>query len=423
MSHFQIVLFTFLLIALLLASAFFSCAETGLMAVNRYRLRHKARMKKRYAMHILHLLKRPDRVLGTILIGNTCANIFASSLVTLLAAPLWGDKGALFAAVLLTLVILIFAEIAPKTIAAIYPELVARWVVYPIRFFLKLFYPLVWLSNGIVNILLRFLHIKVTDHAIEPLSKDELRSIVYETAGKMSRQYQNMLLGILDLTKLAVEDVMVPRHDIIGINIEQPMEVILSQISQLNLDWVVIYRENLNQVIGVLYLRDVFRLTLVHTKIEEHLFNQLLREPYFVPEGTPLSIQLTRFQQTQQRIAFVVDEYGEIRGLLTLDHILEEIVGNFTSSISAVGKRMQVQADGSYLAEGAMTVREFNRMSQWELPLRGPRTLNGLVTEYLEALPRAGTCLLVNDHPMEIIQVKENRVKVVRVFPKKVANV
>lgn len=387
------------------------------MAVNRYRLRHKARMKKRYAIKLLHLLKRPDRLLGAILIGNTFANMLASSLATLIAFHYWGDKGALLSAISLTFVVLIFAEITPKTLAAIYPDKVARWVVYPIQFILKLLYPAVWFANVITNGLLRMLHIQVTMSSVEPLSREELRSVVYDTSGKISRQYQNMLLGILDLSKLTVDDVMIPRHEIMGIDMEQSLDAIVERLNKSHHDWVPVYRDNVNQIIGVLYTRDVLRLIFAQGAITKELLQQFLQEPYFVPEGTSLYTQLGYFQQSHDKIAFVVDEYGEIQGMLTLNDILEEIIGDFTSNMTA-GKRILQQDDGSFLVQGSVTIREFNRAAQWELPLGGPKTINGLIVEYLEALPHMGTTVLIAGYPIEIIQVKENRVKTARIFPR-----
>jgi len=343
--------------------------------------------------------------------------MIASSLATLLAFHFWGDEGALLAAILLTFIVLIFAEIAPKTLAAIYPDKVARWVAYPIQLVLKVLYPMVWLANAITNGLLRIMHISVTTYSVEPLSREELRSVVYETAGKISRQYQNMLLGILDLSKLTVDDVMIPRHEIVGIDIEQSWEVIIDQINKYHTDWVPVYRENVNHVIGVLYTRDVLRLLLAQATFNKELLMQFLQEPYFVPEGTSLNAQMAYFQQSLDKIAFIVDEYGEIQGLLTLNDILEEIVGDFTSSITA-GKRIQPQPDGSFLIDGSMTIREVNRATEWELPLGGPRTVNGLIVEYLEALPHTGTAVLIAGYPIEIIQVKDNRVKLARLFPR-----
>jgi Mg2+/Co2+ transporter CorB len=415
-SNFQIMLYSILLAILILLAAFFSIAETGIMSMNRYRLRHHARMKKRYAMRLLQLLKRPDRVLGAILIGNTFANMIASSLATLLALHFWGEQGALLAAIALTFIVLIFAEIAPKTIAAIYPEKIARLVAYPIQIFLKAMYPIVWFANLITNGLLRLLHVSVTNNTIEPLSKEELRSVVYDTSGKISRQYQNMLLGVLDLSKLTVDDAMIPRNEMIGIDFDQPFESMIEQIKKNHQDWIPVYRENVNHIVGVLYTHEILRLFLTKSTVNKELLEQFLQEPYFVPEGTSLNIQLAHFQQSHDKVAFVVDEYGEIQGLLTLNDILEEIIGDFTSSLSA-GKRIQEQPDGSFLVDGAMTVREFNRRTEWELPLGGPRTINGLIVEYLEALPHVGTAVLIMGYPIEIIQVKDNRVKLAKISP------
>ncbi|EKD70039.1 MAG: hypothetical protein ACD_46C00663G0004 [uncultured bacterium] len=416
MSHFQIIFFATILLLLIIISGFFSMSETALMAVNRYRVRHQARLKKRYAVRILQLLKRPDRVLGVILIGNTFANILASSLATLIAYHFWGDEGALLAAIILTFVVLIFSEIAPKTVAAIYPDQVSRWIVYPVQVILKLFYPIVVFANMIANGLLKLLNVRVTSSAIEPLSREEIRSVVYDARGKISRQYQNMLLAILDMNKLMVGDVMIPRHEIIGIDIEKSWEAIVIELNKINHEWVPFYRNHINQVIGVLYARDIYKILLARNVIDKEILQQFLQEPYFVPEGTLLSVQLNYFQQGHEKIAFVVDEYGEMQGMLTMNDILEEIIGDFNASMIP-GKHIQLQTDGSYLVDGATTVREFNRIADFELPLHGPRTINGLITEYLQALPHAGTAVLITSYPIEIIQVKDNRVKLARVFP------
>lgn len=416
MSNVQFVIFIVVIIALVCASAFFSVTETALMAVNRYRLRHQARMKKRNAVRILQLLKRPDRLLGAVLIGNTFANVLASSLSTLIAYHFWGDDGALFAAIILTFVILIFAEIAPKTLAALYPERVARWVVLPIQIILKLLYPLVWLANTLTNGLLKLMRVHVTSQAAEPLSREELRSVVYDTTGKLPRQYQNMLLSVLDLNKLTVDDVLVPRHEIVGIDIEQPWDTLVTKLSTFHQDWVPIYRDNINDIMGVIYLHDVLRAALDQKAINKELLTQCMQPPYFVPQGTELNAQLAYFQRSHEKVAFVVDEYGEIQGLLTLNDILEEIVGDLTSHIMA-GKRIIKEPDGSYLVDGTVTVREFNRSSDWELPLRGPKTINGLVIEHLQAMPHTGITVLIAGYPIEIIEVKENRVQQAKIYP------
>lgn len=416
MSQLDIIIFALILVLLILLAAFFACAETALMALNRYRLRHKAELKRKYAMRLLRLLKRPDRLLGAILIGSTFANVLASSFATMIAVHFWGERAALVVAVILTLVILIFAEIAPKTLAAIYPDAVARWVAFPIQVTLKLFYPIVWLANVVTNSLLRLLHIRVTAQSVEALSREELRTVVHDTAGKVSRQYQSMILGILDLNHLTVDDAMMPRHDIVGIDIEQPFEMIALQIRQAAMAVIPVYRETVNQLIGVLPKNDAL-LTLLNKKmLTKDNLQQYLREPFFVPEGTSLQVQLSNFQRSGEQIAFVVDEYGEIEGCLTLADILEEFIEDVASQ-AVETKQLQLQPDGSYLVDGAVTVREFNRVSGWQLPQEGPRTMNGLIVEYLEAMPRVDTAILVMGHPIEIMQVKDKRVKVAKILP------
>lgn len=418
MTEFQIIIFSTFLILLLLLAAFFSYAETGLMALNRYRLRHKARMRNKYAIKLMQLLKRPDRLLGAILIGNTFANMLASSLATLIAFHYLGDTGALIAAIALTLVVLIFSEIAPKTLAALYPDQAARLVTYPIKFFLWILYPAVWLANSITNGLFRLFGISINSKVFEPLSREELRSVVYDTAGKISRKYQNMLLGILDLNKLTVDDVMISRNDIVGIDLEQPLKIMFEQMNRFYQgDWAPVYREDINHIVGVIYMRDILKMLLSQSPISKESIHQFLQEPYFVPAGTELHTQLGYFQQSHEKVAFVVDEYGEILGMLTLNDILEEIVGDLSASMS-INKRIKLQPEGCYLVDGAVSVREFNRTSEWQLPLRGPRTINGLIIEHLEALPHVATCILVEGYPIEIFQVKDKRVKLAKIFPR-----
>jgi Mg2+/Co2+ transporter CorB len=411
-----LVLLSIVLGLLVILSGFFSMAETALMSVNRYRLRHKARIKKHYAVLVLRLLKRPDRLLGMILIGNNLSNIVASALATVLVLNIWGEESVILSTMVLTVVILIFAEVAPKTFAALNPDRVSRFVIYPVYFMLKIFYPFVWTINMIANTLLRIFDVKVGNRQLEPLSREELRSVVYDTTGKVSRQYQNMLLGILDLNKVRVDDVMIPRHEIIGVDIDQPWDIIQKQLSVSSHDWLPVYRDNMNQLLGLFQLRQL-AVSLIGGKVlDKELMLKRLIEPYFVPEGTPLQTQLLHFQRMRKRIAFVVDEYGEIRGLLTLEDILEEIVGEFTTNVASTNK-IEPQDDDSYLVDGAVTIRELNRVTKMEFPLRGPRTLNGVIIEYLEALPQAGTCVKIAGYPIEIIQVKENRVDVARIYP------
>jgi Mg2+/Co2+ transporter CorB len=403
------------IVILVMLSAFFSCAETGLMAINRYRLRHAGALKKHWALLILKLLKRPDRLLGMILIGNNVANIFASALATVVAIHFFGEESVMIISAILAVIILIFSEVAPKTLAALYPERVSRVVAWPVLILLNLFYPFVWLINSISNSLLRLMRINISKHSLEPLNREELRSIVYEGTGKVL-PYQRMLLGILDLNRVTVDDVMIPRNKIVGIDWEHPWEQICQKIAKSQHDWLPIYRENMNQIVGVLHVREAIEGLFSQTLNQKTLI-KLLHEPYFVPQGALLNIQLQNFQRQHQNMAFVVDEYGEIKGLLTLKDILEEIVGEFTTEVSVNKKMIVPQPDGSYLVEGAVTIRELNRVTHCQFPTDGPRTLNGLIVDYLETIPQAGVGLRIAGYAMEIIEVKNNYVKMVHFFP------
>lgn len=386
------------------------------MAINRYRLRHKARAKKSSAALILKLLKRPDRLLGMILIGNSLANILASALVTLIAVHFWGETGVFIATLILTFFILVFAEVAPKTVAALYPEKMARWVAWPVHILLKIFYPFVWLINTISNGVLRVFGFQVKARGTEPLNREELRSVVHETTGKISSQYQNMLLNILDLNQIEITEVMIPQHKIIGIDLDDPWEKIQQQIASSEVNWLPVYQGNINDIRGILYLRDFANLVIERCELTKEVLLKQLHEPYFVPEGTPLNIQLMNFQQKRMRFALVVDEYGEIQGLITLEDILEEIVGEFTTNVATLSK-IALQTDGSYLVEGSVTIRDFNRATHWKLPTHGSRTLNGLIVEHLETIPQSGVGLRIAEYRIEVLRAKDNVVELARVFP------
>lgn len=391
------------------------------MAINRYRLRHQARQKKGTALLILGLLKRPDRLLGLILTGNCVSNILASSIVTFMAMSWGGEQAVFLYTVVLILVVLVFAEVAPKTVAALYPEGVARWVAWPVLILMKGFYPLVWLTNVLSNGLLRLFRVRVSAAGRQDaLTREELRSLVRETGGRISRSWQEMLLGILDLNRITVNDVMVPSYTIVGIDLEWDEKQIQQALVQCSHSWLPVYRGHMNQLEGMLQVRDLMPAVLspgMHSCRPEYLLS-LLKEPYFIPENTPLNIQLLNFRRHAYHVALVADEYGDILGLLTLTDILQEIVGEFVTNLTGTTRLAQQQEDGSWLVEGGLPVREFNRLSGWELPVRGPRTLGGLVIETLEAIPRAGTSVLVRQYPVEVIQVQKNRIRVIRIFPR-----
>lgn len=388
-----------------------------MMSLNRYRLRHLKRKGDLKAQRVARLLERPDRLLGVILLGNTFANILASAIATLIAVHYFGDIGLLIATLALTFIILIFAETAPKTLAALYPGKVAYPVSKPLEILLKIFYPLVWLINLIANGLLWLFRIKIKARGLEPLSREELRTVVHEATGKIASTYQQMLLRILDLEQVTVEDVMIPRNDIHGIDLEEDWANIVKQLTQCEHAYVPLYRENIDQVTGMLNLRKVMvamqRNELSHPSLEE-----LADKVYFVPEGALLNQQLLNFQDLQKSIGLVVDEYGDIQGLVTLQDVLEEIVGEFaTGGVEKTGL-IKKQKDGSVLLDGSLNIRDINRLMQWHLPTDGPKTLSGLIIEYFEMIPTSGVCCQIDGYPMEIINMQANTVKLVRIFKK-----
>lgn len=419
MDHIAIAYLIIILIFLIILSAFFSGSEIGMMALNRYRLRHLAQQKQHQALRVSKLLKRPDRLLGVILIGNTFANVLASAVATMLAVHLLGDIGLIVATILLTLLLLIFAEITPKTFAALYPQQVAWFASRPLVILLKLFSPFVWLANTTANGLLRLLGINVQQrNSVEALNEDELRSIVHETEGLISDKHKRMLLGILDLEKVVVEDIMVPRNEIVGIDLTKSWDEIREQIETSQYARLPIYNESIEQVQGIIHLREIAQ-ALSADKLSREQLLSMTDNCYFVPETTPLHSQLLNFQKCKRRMCLVVNEYGDIQGLSTLDDILEEIVGEFTTDIAA-SRDVVPQADGSVIVDGSVTIRELNRIMNWTLPVDGPKTMNGVIIEYLEFIPTAGTSVLINDHPVEIMQIKDNMIKSVKIKPRKI---
>lgn len=403
------------LVVLVLLSAGFSGSETGLMTLNRYRLRHLAKSGHRGARIAQRLLARPDRLIGLILLGNNFVNIAASSVATLIALRLGGEAYIAAATFLLTFVILIFGEVAPKTVAALHPERIAFPAAYVLAALMRIVYPLVLAVNTITNGLLRLLgvQLKAGTHSI---SREELRSIVNEAGAMIPRRHQKMLVSILDLDQATVEDIMVPRTEIVGIDLDDPVEEIVEQLANTQYTRLPVYHGSIEQVQGVVHVRRLLPLIASGRFTKEELVARL-REPYFIPEGTPLHTLLLNFQRNQRRIGLVVDEYGEILGLATVEDILEEIVGEFTTDPAANTKDIQALDDDSYLVEGSTSVRELNRVLDWQLPTDGPKTLNGVILEQLEAIPEAGVSLKIAGVPVTIIQTKGNKVKIAQVFP------
>ncbi|SEQ31262.1 Mg2+ and Co2+ transporter CorB, contains DUF21, CBS pair, and CorC-HlyC domains [Amphritea atlantica] len=383
------------------------------MSLNRYRLRHLVKNRHRGAVKANKLLKRPDRLIGVILIGNNFVNILASSIATIIAVKLWGEGGIFIATAALTMVILIFAEVTPKTVAALHPEKIAFPAAFVLQPLLKLLYPLVWIVNLITNNLLKLLGIKVTAGEHHHLSTEELRTLVNESGAVLQQRNQSMLLGVLELDEVTVNDIMIPRNEVIGIDMDNDLEVIIDQLSNTAHTRLPVYRGELNKVVGILHMRNlaqVFR----QESVTKAAILQVIHEPYFVPESTPLQTQLLNFQQESRRIALVVDEYGDIQGVVTLEDILEEIVGEMSLNGKDDNQDIYPQADGSYFIDGTANIRDVNKSLNWNLPTDGPKTINGLVMEILEAIPDANICMLIGNYRIETLQVSDNQIKTIR---------
>lgn len=407
-----------LLIVLLILSAFFSGAETGMMAINRYRLRHLARKGQLSAKRVVKLLKRPDRLLGVVLLGNTFMNIFASAVTTIIVTRYFGGAGVIIATIILTFVILIFSEATPKTFGALHPQRVAFSASLPLQVLLTVFFPLIWLTNAIANGVLRLFGIKVKQASVEALTAEELRSVVREATGKISSNYQQMLLRILNLGQLTVEEVMVPRHQIRGIDITDTWDNILQQLSTSEHVFLPIYKDTIDNVIGLLNTQKLIAL-ITQGELTIDRLTQLADPVYFVPEVTLLNRQLVNFQRENKTIGMAVDEYGEVQGLVTLRDILEEIVGEFAWDFDDHARLVTKQSDGSYWVDGRISVRDLNRLTKWDLPTVGPKTLSGLITEYLEMIPTVGIGLRLAGYPMQILKMSGNTVRLVQVWPDK----
>ena len=409
-----------LLACLIVISAYFSGSETGLMSLNRYRLKHLANTGHKGAKRVEKLLDRPDRLISLILIGNNLVNILASAIGTILGMRLYGDVGVAIATGVLTIVVLVFAEVTPKTIAAIYPEKISYASSILLNVLMKVMAPIVIFMNFITNSFILLLGLKPQQSGDDSLSSDELRTVVNEAGGLIPRRHQDMLLSILDLEHVTVNDIMVPRNEITGININDDWKSIVRQLTHSPHGRLVLYRDQIDEVVGILRLRDASRQMLEKNELTKETLLRSADEVYFIPEGTPLNVQLLKFQRNKERIGLIVDEYGDIVGLITLEDILEEIVGEFTTSMSpSLAEEITPQGDGSFLIEGSANIRDINKSLKWKLPTDGPRTLNGLILEHLEDIPEDKISIKIAKHPMEIVELEENRIKLVRVFPTK----
>ncbi len=407
-------LLSFLIFSVLLC-AFFSASEAGILSLNRFRLKHLAKTEK-YARRVAKMLRHPDRLLGVILIGSTFATTIAATVANQIAEDLWGELGIIISPIIVTLFLLVFAEVMPKTVAALRPEQTSRFVSLPLQIMQWLLYPLVFAAATISSTLLGFFGLKVSTKSTEAVTADELRTIVSEAGSFIPSNHQSMLLSILELENVRVEHIMIPRNEVVGINLDDDKSEIIAKLKNLQHTLLPVYRSDLDNVQGILHTRNIVKI-LAQRELNEAGLLSVMEDPYFVPEGTSLHTQLLNFQKNKRRMALVVDEYGDVLGLLTLEDILEEIVGQFTTEAAAEVPEIQPQEDGSFLIDGGISVRDLNRLQQWELPIDGPTTLNGLIIETLESIPPEGTCVLIAGHPIEVVQLKENTIKIARISP------
>lgn len=387
------------------------------MSLNRYRMRHQARHNHKAAKRSQQLLRRPDRLLGVILLGNTFANIFASALATLIASRYWGEVGVLVATVILTIFILLFSEILPKTFAALFPEKVAYPASYPLEILLKFLYPVIWVLNAIANQILKIFGIRLSSKASDALTREELKTVVKDASPKVTTRHKNMLLGVLDLEQATVEDALIPKQRIHGIDINAPWNEVLDTIINSPYSKMPVYKDNLDTLIGVLQLRKALKLVR-EPQASIHTLEKLVDRCYFIPETTNLQQQLIHFQQNGEHFALVVDEYGDIQGMVTLEDIIEEIVGAFVTDQPSNNQTIHPQTDGSYIVPGSMTIRDLNRNLGLELATTGAKTLSGLLTDHLQDIPTAKTCTLINGYPVEIMKVEDNAVKKAKIKPR-----
>ena len=405
-----------ILALLIVLSALFSSSETGMMALNKYRLKHKAQSGHKGAIKAQKLLKKPDRLLGVILLGNNFVNIFASSIATIIAMRLMGEAGIAIAAGLLTLVVLIFAEVAPKTLAALYPEKIAYPAAYVLGPLLKILSPIVWFVNFFANGFLKLFKVKVDHNHDQHLTQAELQTLIDHATGQLPDEYRSMLSSILQLESVTVEDVMIPKQEVYGVNVDQPIEAILKDIQKSPYTRIPMYRGNIDDdLIGILNLRRALPILMQGEDVTLRDIIKLIKPAYFVPETTPLNIQLGKFNTNKRRMALIVDEYGDIQGLLTMEDLLEEIVGKLsTDAKSLQEEQVLVNEDGSMTFDASEFIRDLNKEHNFNLPTDGPKTLNGLIQEELEALPNVGTCIRVDDYTLEVLETSANAIEKIK---------
>jgi len=405
-------------VVLLLVSAFFSISETSMMALNRYRLKHLTKTGSRGARLASDLLAQTDKLLGVVLLGNNLLNAAVAALATLITFRLFGQSELALsvATMLITFLIVVFSDITPKVIGAAYPERIALPAAFVLRPLLQLLYPIVWFVNLFVRGLLTLL--RLTPGAgtqVSALSLEELRTLVLEGGHFLPAKHQKILLNLFDLQSITVDDLMTPRNQIEVVDIDATAVELERQIKASNHTRLPVYRESLDNIIGLLHVRKVLHVGTDAIRAESLM--QVMRHPYFIPMGTPLLAQLQNFQEEEERLGLVVDEYGELMGLISLEDILEEIIGEFTTHSPLQPGGINRQADGSVLVEGVITLRQLNRKLSVHFPLDGPKTLNGLILEHLEDIPEPGTTVKIAGHPIEIVQTQDRAVRSARIFP------
>ena len=398
---------------LLCLSAFFSSAETGMMALNRFKLKHLVKQRNKSAIRANKLLQRPDRLLGIILIGNNFVNILAAALTTILCLRLFGDSGVLIGSIILTMIVLIFAEVTPKTFAANYSEKVALPSSLILKFLQKLLYPLVWIVNFFSNSILKLLGVKEKESE-EDLSPEELKSILENSGDLIPSRYQEMLLSVLELDKISIDEIMIPKNEIIGIDLSKDIEEIGDFLKDSKKEFFPIFDQNLDDIKGIINLYGINSFLSSQKKDTESLL-QNSEEVYFALENTSLNIQLNNFQKDKKKIAVVLDEYGSVKGMVDIKDILEEIVGELSDPHEEVKIDIKEQKDGSYLIDAGISAREVNKRLGWDLPLTGPKTLNGLILENTETIPEANISLEIENYHIETVLIKDNMIKFAKV--------
>lgn len=417
MDEYSIGTLFLVLLILFLFSAFFSGSETALMALNRYRMRHLANNGNRGARKAQKLLEKPDRLIGLILLGNNVVNILIAQLSAYIGYRIHGEVGIAIATFILVFAILIFAELTPKTLAALHSEKIAFPAAIIYTPLLTIAYPLVWTVNVFSNSILRLLGVDVKEGALTTLSHEELRTAVNDEGTSISSEHQQMLLGVLDLEQTTVEDIMIPKNEIVGINLDDDWENIITQLKNISYTRIPVYRNTIDNVVGFLHLRK-FILKIIDKDLEREDLEKLIREPYFIPEGTHLKKLLFEFQAKKRRLSLVVDEFGDIQGMVTLEDLLEEIVGEFTNDPATYDVEIHPQEDGSFLVDGGSHVRDINKALNLQLHVDGPKTINGLILEHMQSIPEPGTSVLIDGYPIEVVQIQNNAVRTVRISPR-----